>query len=142
MSPRQILLVALILGGISASKVSLSAEQSATRSAVAVSQKEPLVDALQGKPHPALNKKQKALVAVAGIAAIILVGMSLTAMTIVWAGYLRRVRRQADPTSTALNNSFWFLKPSKPRIDHSSLPEQQPPTDRQVASVPPSTENP
>ncbi|MEK6258513.1 MAG: hypothetical protein AABP62_07815 [Planctomycetota bacterium] len=76
-----------------------------------------------------LEKKKKAYIGLAALAGIVIVGVSLGALTILWAGRLRRQLRKSDPKYAATERSFWFLKPPKPSITRSSLPELNRPLD-------------
>jgi hypothetical protein len=84
-----------------------------------------------------LEKKKKAYIGLVALAGIVIVGVALGALTILWAGRLRRQLRQPDPKDLSAERSFWFLKPPKPSINRSSLPELNRPFD-----VPPSHASP
>lgn len=93
----------------------------------AVSADEALVKPL---PVPAeKEKKQKLYIGLAALAGIVIVGVSLGALTLVWGSRLRRQLRKSDPAIVAVDRSFWFLKPPRPSITKSSLPELQRPLD-------------
>jgi hypothetical protein len=75
-----------------------------------------------------IARKQKAYAGLAALAGIAIVGVCLGALTILWAGRLRRQLRQPLPEGTASAREFWFLKPPKPTVGESSLPDShQPP---------------
>lgn len=93
----------------------------------AVSADEALVKPL---PVPAeKEKKQKLYIGLAALAGIVITGVSLGALTLVWGSRLRRQLRKSDPAIVAVDRSFWFLKPPRPSITKSSLPELQRPLD-------------
>ena len=87
-----------------------------------------------------LEKKKKAYLGLAALAGIVIVGVSLGALTILWGGRLRRQLRKSDPECAAMDRSFWFLKPPKPSITRSSLPELQRPIDVPPPHSPPPSE--
>ena len=82
-----------------------------------------------------LEKKKKAYIGLVAVAGIVVIGVALSALTILWAGRLRRQLRKSDPASTPLDRSFWFLKPPKRLVTRSALPEQQ----RAAGDLPPNT---
>lgn len=88
-----------------------------------------------------LEKKKKAYIGLAALAGIVIVGVSLGALTILWGGRLRRQLRKSDPECVAMDRSFWFLKPPKPSITRSSLPELQRPIDVPPSHTPPPSES-
>lgn len=88
-------------------------------------------------PNRPTEKQIKAFSGLAALAGIVIAGLGLGAVIILWAGRLRRQLRQPLPESDAANRDFWFLKPPKPTVSDSSLPEwhhqpshDQPPTER------------
>ena len=87
-----------------------------------------------------LEKKKKAYLGLVALAGIVIVGVALGALTILWAGRLRRQLRQPDAKETSTDRSFWFLKPPKPSITRSSLPELQRPIDVPPPHTPPQSE--
>ncbi|RLS44952.1 MAG: hypothetical protein DWH84_03835 [Planctomycetota bacterium] len=82
-----------------------------------------------------LEKKKKAYIGLVAVAGIVVIGVALSALTILWAGRLRRQLRRSDPACAPLDRSFWFLKPPKRLVTRSSLPEQQ----RAADGPPPNT---
>jgi len=89
-----------------------------------------------------LEKKKKAYLGLAALAGIVIVGVSLGALTILWAGRLRRQLRKSDPECATMDRSFWFLKPPKPSITRSSLPELNRPIDVPPSHLPPPSDSP
>ena len=87
-----------------------------------------------------LEKKKKAYIGLAALTGIVIVGVSLGALTILWAGRLRRQLRKSDPEYAAMDRSFWFLKPPKPSVTRSSLPELNRPIDVPPPYAPPPSE--
>ncbi len=82
-----------------------------------------------------LERKKKAYIGLVAVAGIVMIGVALSALTILWAGRLRRQFRKSDPGCAPLDRSFWFLKPPKRLVTRSSLPEQQ----RAADGPPPNT---
>lgn len=82
-----------------------------------------------------LERKKKAYIGLVAVAGIVMIGVALSALTILWAGRLRRQLRKSDPGCPPLDRSFWFLKPPKRLVTRSSLPEQQ----RAADGPPPNT---
>ena len=82
-----------------------------------------------------LEKKKKAYIGLVAVAGIVVIGVALSALTILWAGRLRRQLRRSDPAYVPLDRSFWFLKPPKRLVTRSSLPDQQ----RNAGDLPPNT---
>ena len=60
------------------------------------------------------EKKRKATVGLAAVGAIAILGVSVIAMTMIWARRLRRLARDSGPIQKTAGNDFWFLKPPKP----------------------------
>ena len=87
-----------------------------------------------------LEKKKRAYLGLAALAGIVIVGVSLGALTILWAGRLRRQLRKSDPDCATVDRSFWFLKPPKPSITRSSLPELNRPLNDPPSPASPSSE--
>ena len=85
-----------------------------------------------------LEKKKKAYIGLAALVGIVIVGVSLGALTILWGSRLRRQLRRSDPECAAMDRSFWFLKPPKPSVTRSSLPE----LNRPIGTPPPHTPPP
>lgn len=88
-----------------------------------------------------LEKKKKAYIGLVALSGIVIVGVALGALTIMWAGRLRRQNRKSDPTCAAMDRSFWFLKPPKPSITRSSLPELNRPIDPPPPHAPPPSDS-
>lgn len=70
-----------------------------------------------------LEKRKKAYVGLMALAGIVIAGLSLGALTMIWAGRLRRELRRSGSAATARDRTFWFLSPPKPVVTDSSLPE-------------------
>ena len=87
-----------------------------------------------------LEKKKKAYIGLVALAGIVIVGVALGALTIMWAGRLRRQLRKSDPACAAMDRSFWFLRPPKPSITRSSLPELNRPIDDPPSHASPPSE--
>ena len=87
-----------------------------------------------------LEKKKKAYLGLVALTGIVIVGVALGALTIMWAGRLRRQLRRPDPECAAMDRSFWFLKPPKPSVKRSSLPELNRPFDAPPSQAPPPSE--
>ena len=60
------------------------------------------------------EKKQKAIAGLAAVGAILILGVSAIAATLMWARRLRRFARDFGPPQKTVGNDFWFLKPPKP----------------------------
>ena len=95
--------------------------------------KEPTEGASE-EPSPArmptrpTEKQIRAYSGLAALAGIVIAGLALVALTILWAGRLRRQLRRPLPECDAPGRDFWFLKPPKPTVTQSSLPDaHQPP---------------
>lgn len=79
-------------------------------------------------PTRPTEKQIKAYSGLAALAGIVIAGLALAALTILWAGRLRRQLRRPLPECDASGRDFWFLKPPKPTVTQSSLPDaHQPP---------------
>jgi hypothetical protein len=65
----------------------------------------------------------KAYILLAALAGIVIAGVGLTALIILWAGRLRRQFRRPMPECDAPERDFWFLKPPKPTVRDSMLPD-------------------
>ena len=87
-----------------------------------------------------IAKKQEAYLGLAALAGIVIIGVALGALTILWGGRLRRQLRKSDPDCATVDRSFWFLKPPKPSITRSSLPELNRPLNDPQSPAPPSSE--
>jgi hypothetical protein len=103
--------------------------------AVSVAAQEPepvLIDDVSSPPTESLRnddepeKRRSAMAGLAALAGIAIVGIGLVALTILWAGRLRRLNRQPLPEAP-LKNDLWFLKPPK-SPPGSSLPPGDSPT--------------
>ena len=85
------------------------------------------------------EKQIKAYSGLAALAGIIICGLALAALIILWAGRLRRQIRRPLPNGERSERDFWFLKPPKPTVTESSLPDAhlpphespRPPDDRE-----------
>ena len=81
-------------------------------------------------PNRPTERQIKAYSGLAALAGIVITGLSLAAFIILWAGRLRRQIRRPLPDSEAPVRDFWFLKPPKPTVTDSKLPDShQPPHD-------------
>ena len=89
-----------------------------------------------------LEKKKKAYIGLVAVAGIVVIGVALSALTILWAGRLRRQLRRSDPACAPLDRSFWFLKPPKRLVTRSALPEQQRAADDLPPNTPPDSDSP
>lgn len=96
--------------------------------------KEPADGESDDNPPPAkiptrpTEKQIKAYSGLAALAGIVIAGLALAALIILWAGRLRRQLRRPLPECDAPGRDFWFLKPPKPTVTQSSLPDaHQPP---------------
>lgn len=88
------------------------------------------VEEPRGKLTPEqIEKRQKAYIGLLALTGIVIVGLALLALILLWGGRLRRQLRKSDPEIETLDRSFWFLKPPKPSITRSSLPELNRPLD-------------
>lgn len=81
------------------------------------------------KPKHPSEKQIKAYSGLAALAGIVICGLALGALTILWAGRLRRQLRRPLPNGDHSERDFWFLKPPKPTVTQSSLPEAHQPPD-------------
>lgn len=74
--------------------------------------------------HPRPTEKQiKAYLGLAALGGIVIVGIALAALVILWAGRLRRQLRRPLPEAGHPDRDFWFLKPPKPTVTTSALPD-------------------
>ncbi len=81
------------------------------------------------------EKQIKAYSGLAALVGIVIAGLSLAAFIILWAGRLRRQIRRSLPGTEAPVRDFWFLKPPKPLVTDSKLPDShQPPHEPQDQS--------
>jgi len=84
-------------------------------------------------PHRLSERQRKAYIALFALVGIVIAGLALLALTMLWARRLRRQLRQPIPQCELPVRDFWFLKPSKPTVSESSLPDShlpphEPPT--------------
>ncbi|MEI8379735.1 MAG: hypothetical protein WCJ09_06380 [Planctomycetota bacterium] len=139
MNLRQILVAAIMIAAL----VGLSGEKIVHQSMTAIAA-DPIVTEPAGKetaegesddnrppakiPTRPTQKQIKAYSGLAALAGIVIAGLALAALTILWAGRLRRQLRRPLPECDAPGRDFWFLKPPKPTVTQSSLPDaHQPP---------------
>jgi hypothetical protein len=61
-----------------------------------------------------IEKKRKAIIGLAAVGAIAILGVGVIAATMIWARRLRRLAKLSGPAQKTVGNDFWFLKPSKP----------------------------
>lgn len=81
-------------------------------------------------PDRTNERHVKAYLGLFALVGIIIAGLALAALIILWAGRLRRQIRRPLPACDAPVRDFWFLKPPKPTVTQSSLPESHiPPHD-------------
>ena len=134
--------IALVWGVLAFQSICLRADEPpAANEAVASQSATPSVEKSPVTLTPEqLEKKKRAYLGLAALAGILIVGVSLGALTILWAGRLRRQLRKSDPGCAAMDRSFWFLKPPKPSITRSSLPELNRPLNDPPSPAPPSSE--
>jgi hypothetical protein len=78
-------------------------------------------------PKRPSEKQIKAYSGLAALAGIVICGLALAALTILWAGRLRRQIRRPLPNGVRSERDFWFLKPPKPTVTESSLPDAHQP---------------
>ena len=67
------------------------------------------------------EKKRKATIGLAAVGAIAILGVSVIAMTMIWARRLRRLARDSGPIQKTAGNDFWFLKPPKPNATDTEI---------------------
>lgn len=83
---------------------------------------------LPANPNRVNEKHVKAYAGLAALAGIVIVGVAMAGLIVLWAGRLRRQLRQPLPDADLPDRDFWFLKPPKPSVTSSSLPDShQPP---------------
>jgi hypothetical protein len=88
-------------------------------------------------PNRQTEKQIKAYAGLAALAGIVIVGVALAGLIILWAGRLRRQLRRPLPEADLPDRDFWFLKPPKPTVTNSSLPDShQPPHDKPPSESP------
>ena len=140
MAVRPVRFIALVWGVMALQSICLRADEPpAANETVSSQSATPPVEESSVKLTPEqLEKKKKAYLGLAALAGIVIVGVALGALTILWGGRLRRQLRKSDPEIAAMDRSFWFLKPPKPSITGSSLPELQRPLDAPPHTPPPS----
>jgi hypothetical protein len=139
MADRRVQFIALVCGVLALQTARLRADEPVTaHDAVPPASDTRLVEEPIGKLTPQqLEKKQKAYIGLAALAGIVIVGVALGALTLLWGGRLRRQLRKSDPEFPTVDRSFWFLKPPKPSITKSSLPELKRPFDVPPPQAPP-----
>jgi hypothetical protein len=82
------------------------------------------------------ERQRKAYIGMFALVGIAIVGLALLALTMLWGRRLRRQFRQPVPECELPARDFWFLKPAKPTVAESSLPDshlpphEPPPRDR------------
>jgi len=136
MTVRQVRLLSLACGMLTLHSMLLNLkcmsadEPLLAREAVASAVDSLEVDELRGKLTPEqIEKRQKAYIGLLALTGIVIIGLALLALVLLWGGRLRRQLRKSDPEIVTLDRSFWFLKPPKPSITKSSLPELNRPFD-------------
>ena len=133
--------VAMLFGVMAFQSARLRADEPPPSHDAISSMATPAVDESPVKLTPEqLEKKKKAYIGLAALAGIVIVGVSLGALTLLWGGRLRRQLRKSDPDCATVDRSFWFLKPPKPSITRSSLPELNRPLNDPPSPAPPSSE--
>ena len=78
---------------------------------------------LPADPDSAIDveKKRKATIGLAAVGAIAILGVSVIAMTMIWARRLRRLARDSGPVQKTAGHDFWFLKPPKPIASETEI---------------------
>ena len=141
MAVRPVPFIVLICGVMAFHSTSVCADEPPPLHDAVPASATPSVDESPVKLTPEqLEKKQKAYIGLAALVGIVIVGVSLGALTILWGSRLRRQLRRSDPECAAMDRSFWFLKPPKPSVTRSSLPELNRPIDDPPPHVPPPSE--
>ena len=141
--PVPFIFIALVCGLIAFQSASLDADEPPTSREAVPASSSPPVDQSPLKLTPEqIEKKRRAAMLMVAITGTAIAGLSLVALAMLWAGRLRRQLRQPDTKETSTDRSFWFLKPPKPSITRSSLPELNRPLDAPPppASPPPPPE--
>jgi hypothetical protein len=67
------------------------------------------------------EKKRKATAGLAAVGAIAILGVSVIALTMIWARRLRRLARDSGPIQRTAGNDFWFLRPPKPNATDAEI---------------------
>ncbi len=144
MAVRRVRIIALVCGVMALQSASLLADEPPVSAHAAPSVADtPSVEESPAKLTPEqLEKKKKAFIGLVALAGIVIIGVALGALTIMWGGRLRRQLRKSDPECATMDRSFWFLKPPKPSITRSSLPELNRPIDDRPPPAPPPSESP
>lgn len=143
MAVRPVRFIALVCGVMAFSLAEVCAEEPPlSHEAVSSTAAAPAVDESSVKliTPDQIAKKQKAYLGLAALAGIVIIGVALGALTILWGGRLRRQLRKSDPECAATDRSFWFLKPPKPSVTRSSLPELNRPLDAPPSQASPPSE--
>ena len=81
------------------------------------------IDAAQPRPKRDTEKQIKAYSGLIALMGIVIAGVGLVSLVVIWAGRLRRQIRKPLPDAEVSLRDFWFLKPPKPTVTRSSLPE-------------------
>jgi hypothetical protein len=66
-------------------------------------------------------KKRKATAGLAAVGGIAILGISIIAVTMLWARRLRRLARDRGPLQKTEGDDFWFLKPPKQIANESDV---------------------
>jgi hypothetical protein len=88
--------------------------------------------------------KERQIKAYSGLFAlvgILIAGLAMAALIVLWAGRLRRQIRRPLPECGAPVRDFWFLKPPKPSVTETSLPDSHLPLHEQPPDHPPSRQS-
>ncbi len=132
--------IALVCGVMAIQSAGLVAEPPTAREASPLTSAAPPVDEPVKLTPQQIEKKRRAALLMLAITGTAIAGLSLAALAILWAGRLRRQLRQPNVRGASTERPFWFLKPSRPSITRSSLPELQHPIDLPPPDVPPPSE--
>ena len=123
----------LLIGTLMISAIAWAIGEPSWQGLVPVMAADATVAEREDEPPPAIpvrasEKQIKAFSGLAALAGIVISGLALVALIILWAGRLRRQLRRPLPECDAPGRDFWFLKPPKPTVTQSSLPDShQPP---------------
>ena len=127
-SRRQLLVVAVLISSFAC----LSAGEPIGWDVIPASAAEPVdstsksADATPvANPNRPTERQLKAQMGLAALVGIVIAGLALAALIVLWAQRLRRQFRRSLPDSDIPHRDFWFLKPPKPIVTKSSLPEAQ-----------------
>lgn len=94
----------------------------------------------ESPPIPSKRMTERQLKAYSGLFAlvgILIAGLAMAALIVLWAGRLRRQIRRPLPECGAPVRDFWFLKPPKPSVTETSLPDSHLPLHEQPPDHPP-----